>query len=133
MIATVVLVGNGVGVPLAAQVEKGDVLVELPRTRPPRSCIVGRRDNPKPDDTRYVAFIVFEDHEDHRDFVYDRTGDMTAPQRLLWHIFSANGPDNPEPEAPTEVVTLDGATVIAVDLSVMLPGYKLYIDERLVP
>lgn len=134
MIANVVLAGNGVGVPLVGSVlDDGDIEVVLPRTSPPRSVVVGRRQYPETDDPApYVAFIYFTDSEDHKEFVKVRTDGMNAPQRLLWMIF-AKAPDNPEPEAPTEVVTIDGATAISVDVSAVLPGYKLYIDERLIP
>lgn len=135
MIANVVLTGNGVGLPLIGQVlEDGDVEVLLPRTNPPRSVVVGRRDRrDEPDDSPpYIAFIYFTHSGDHKAFVSARTDGMNASQRLLWMIF-AKEPDNPEPEAPTQVVVLDGASVIAVDVSIALPGYKLYLDERLIP
>ena len=35
-----------------------------------------------------------------------------------------------EPELPTEVVTLDGVSVVRIDLDKQLPGHSVIVPER---
>lgn len=84
----------------------------------------------KPDESKYAAFFILGPEAD-RKYEFEKVfGGMSIAERLVATIF--HGKDV-EPELPTEVINLDGVSVISIDLSKQLPGHIVFVPEHYVP
>ena len=120
--------GEFVGFPDVEPDEYKDVSIKLDLKA---AVVTGIRIEPQPNESRYVSFLAYPDHDDYLDRRYQIHGDesgLSVPQRLMNHIF---GSEMIEPELPTEVVVLDGVPVVRVDLEKWRPGWVLVVPERI--
>lgn len=76
----------------------------------------------------YFAYWMLRPDADAEHEHFKVFGDKTFDERVLAVIF--DGADV-EPELPTEVVNLDGVSVIRIDLDKQLSGHAVLIPEEL--
>lgn len=95
-----------------------------------REVCLGRRVERQPDETEYIAFWSLTKDGDPKAAYAEAFAGMDAGQRLVAAIFDGVAM---EPELPTEVVNLDGVSVIRIDLDKQLSGHAVYVPERFIP
>ena len=113
---------------VSAHVDKHDsVVVPVSLTR---EVHLSRTLERKPGEGEYAAFFVLGPYADkHHEF--DKVfGDMTRDERIMAAVFHGA---EVEPELPTEVVNLDGVSVIQIDLDKQFPGAVMLVPESYVP
>lgn len=95
-----------------------------------RQVVFARRDEPEPGESPFCAFWSLTDDADSQ-HEYDKVfGGMSKNERLIAVIFQ--GADL-EPELKTELVVLDGVSVLRIELDPHLPHHVLLVPERFIP
>ena len=113
---------------VSAHVDKHDVVVVS--MSPIREVHLSRTFERQPGEGEYTAFFVLGPEADKRHEFDKVFGDMDADERMMAAVF--HGADV-EPELPTEVVNLDGVSVIQIDLDKQLPSAVMLVPESYVP